>query len=90
MMLKLIILKSLPTVFLLGDVVELDEEPSYLIQNCHLVSDEGLRKYPYYSDQDDVFIASEDVLTVVDPSPAVAKKYLVMLESKTDKKDTDE
>ena len=54
MMLKLIILKSHPKVFLLGDVVELDEEPSYLLQNCHEVTGHGLSKYPPYSDQDDL------------------------------------
>ena len=88
-MLKLIILKSHPKVFLLGDVVELDEEPSYLLQNCHEVTCQVLSKYPPNTDQDDLFLESTDILTVVDPSPAIAKKYLVMLESK-DKKAKDE
>ncbi len=84
-MLKLIILKSHPKVFLLGDVVELDEEPSYLLQNCHEVTGHGIVKYPPYSDQDDLFLESTDVMTVVDPSPAIARDYLVMLESKEKK-----
>ena len=46
--------------------------------------------FPYYSDQDDLFIDSTDVLTVVDPSAKVAKQYLVMLESKEKKTDKNE
>ena len=84
-MLKLIILKSHPKVFLLGDVVELDEEPSYLLQNCHEVTGHGIVKYPPYTDQDDLFLESTDVMTVVDPSPAIARDYLVMLASKEKK-----
>lgn len=90
MMLKLIILKYHPKVSLLGDLVEMDEEPSFLIQNCHEVTEDGLKKFPYYSDQDDLFIESTDVLTVVDPSAKVAKQYLVMLESKEKKTDKNE
>ena len=83
MQIALIILKS--GIHLITKAEQLDEEPSYLLRNCHEVTGHGLSKYPPYSDQDDLFLESTDVLTVVDPSPAIAKKYLVMLESK-DKK----
>ena len=75
-MLKLIILKRHPTTYLLGKITELDEEPSLLLEDCYYVDPEGaLDKYPLHTDQRDVFLTSDQVLTILDPSAVIAEKY---------------
>ena len=75
-MLKLIILKHHPTTYLLGKITELDEEPSLLIENCYYVTPEGvLQEYPLHSSQRDIFLTSDDVMTILDPSLVVTKLY---------------
>lgn len=59
--------------YLLGKVTELDEEPSYLIEQCYKVVGDGqLEQYPLYTDQRYMFLTSDVVLSIVDPSPKVA------------------
>tara|TARA_B100000579_G_scaffold2021_1_gene1564 strand:- start:1345 stop:1551 length:207 start_codon:yes stop_codon:yes gene_type:complete len=61
---------------LLGKITELDEEPSLLLENCYYVDPEGaLDKYPLHTDQRDVFLTSDQVLTILDPSAVIAEKY---------------
>ena len=75
-MLKLIILKHHPTTYLLGKITELAEEPSLLIENCYYVTPEGvLQEYPLHSSQRDIFLTSDDVMTILDPSLTVTKLY---------------
>ena len=75
-MLKLIILKHLPTTYLLGKITEMDEEPSLLIENCYYVNPEGtLEEYPLHSSQRDIFLTNEDVMTIMDPSLTITKLY---------------
>ena len=75
-MLKLIILKHHPTTYLLGKITELDEEPSLLIENCYSVTPEvTLQEYPLHSSQRDIFLTSDDVMTILDPSLTVTKLY---------------
>ena len=75
-MLKLIILKHYPTTYLLGKITELDEEPNLLIEECYYVTPEGdLEEYPLHSSQRDIFLTSEDVMTILDPSLTVTKLY---------------
>lgn len=78
---KLIILKHHPQTYLLADVVEMDEEPSLLLQDCCTVTENGIEAYPKHTLQRDIFLTTEDVMTIIDPSPAVAKQYLTVLES---------
>lgn len=78
---KLIILKHHPQTYLLADVVELDEEPALLLQDCCTVTENGIEAYPKYTLQRDVFLTTSDVMTIIDPSPSVAKEYLTVLES---------
>lgn len=61
--------------YLMGEVTELDEEPSYLITNCYKITGETFEKYPLYSDQRDLFLTSDVVLTIVDPSEDTIKNY---------------
>ena len=61
--------------YLMGEVTELDEEPSYLITNCYKIAGETFEKYPLYSDQRDLFLTSDVVLTIVDPSEDTIKNY---------------
>tara|TARA_B100000519_G_scaffold57193_1_gene47737 strand:- start:1306 stop:1542 length:237 start_codon:yes stop_codon:yes gene_type:complete len=71
--LKLIILRN--QMYLMGEVTELDEEPSYLITNCYKITGETFEKYPLYSDQRDLFLTSDVILTIVDPSEDTIKNY---------------
>ena len=61
--------------YLMGEVTELDEEPSYLITNCYQVTGETFEKYPLYSDQRDLFLTSDVVLSILEPSPQVVQLY---------------
>ncbi len=75
-MLKLIILKHHPTTYLLGKITELDEEPSLLIENCYTVTpEETLQEYPLYTSQRDLFLTSDDIMTILDPSLTITKLY---------------
>ena len=75
-MLKLIILKNHPTTYLLGKITKMDEEPSLLIEDCYYVTPEGvLEEYPLHSSQRDIFLTSDDVMTMMDPSLTVTKLY---------------
>ena len=75
-MLKLIILKHHPTTYLLGKITELDDEPSLLIENCYTITPEvTLQEYPLYTSQRDLFLTSDDVMTILDPSLTVTKLY---------------
>ena len=75
-MLKLIILKHHPTTYLLGKITELDEEPSLLIENCYSVTPEvTLQEYPLHTSQRDLFLTSDDVMTILDSSLVVTKLY---------------
>ena len=75
-MLKLIILKHHPTTYLLAKITELDEEPSLLLENCYYVTPEAvLEEYPLHSSQRDIFLTSDDVMTIMDPSLTITKLY---------------
>lgn len=71
--LKLILLKD--HTHLMGAVTELDEEPSYLISDCMMITDGKYEKYPYYTDQRDIFLTSDVVLTIVEPSEETVTNY---------------
>ena len=71
---KLVLLKDRPE-YLIGLVTELDEEPSLLIEGCYEIVDGELVPFPKYSAQRDMFLTSETILTILDPSPEVLKKY---------------
>lgn len=71
---KLILLKDRPE-YLIGMVTELDEEPSLLIETCYEIVDGDLIPFPKYSAQRDIFLTSETILSILDPSPEVLEKY---------------
>ena len=54
--------------YLIGKVTELDEEPSILVEGCYKIVDGKLEIYPRYSSQRDLFLTSDAVFTIVDPS----------------------
>lgn len=61
---------------LIGQVTELDEEPSILIEKCFEIKPDGaLEPFPAFSSQRDLFLTSESVLTIVDPSEQIVKEY---------------
>ena len=71
--LKIVVLKDHS--HLMGELIELDEEPSYLIQNCYKITDGEFSTYPLYTDQRDIFLTSDVILTIVDPSEATTTNY---------------
>lgn len=73
--LKLILLKERPE-YLLGTVTQLDEEPSLLIENCYAVTgEESIEVFPPYTTQRDLFLTSESIFTILDPSPKLVELY---------------
>ena len=60
---------------MIGEVTELDEEPSLLIETCYEIVDGELIPFPKYSAQRDMFLTSDMILTILDPSPKVLETY---------------
>jgi len=74
--LKVILLKNGGlTDYLVAQVTELDEEPSVFLENCYKVVDGNLEKYPKYSSQRDLFLTSDSIFTIVDPSEDIQQRY---------------
>ena len=72
---KLILLKT-RSEYLIGRVTQLDEEPSCLIENCMQVTEEDLLvPFPRFTQQRDMFLTSDMILTILDPSPKVLETY---------------
>ena len=72
---KVILLKNRQE-YLLGKVTELDEEPSLLIENCYqVINDEEIVPFPAFTQQRDIFLTSDTILTILDPSPNLVKLY---------------
>ena len=72
---KLILLKT-RSEYLIGRVTQLDEEPSCLIENCMQVTEEDtLLPFPRFTQQRDMFLTSDMILTILDPSPALIELY---------------
>ncbi len=62
--------------YLIGNVTELDEEPSILIEKCFQIKPDGtLEAFPAFASQRDLFLTSESVLTIVDPTEQIAEEY---------------
>ena len=72
---KLILLKT-RNEYLIGKVTQLDEEPSCLIENCmQVTADDTLVPFPRFTEQRDMFLTSDMILTILDPSPKVLETY---------------
>ena len=72
---KLILLQQ-RNEYLIGTVTELDEEPSLLIENCYeVLGDEEIVPFPKYSSQRDIFLTSENVLSILEPSKKLLETY---------------
>ena len=71
-----LILLSQRSEYILAKVTELDEEPIYLLERCYEVSEEGeLIPFPKHSSQRDIFLTSDVILTILEPSQALLDKY---------------
>ena len=72
---KVILLKQRPE-YLIGAVTELDEEPSILIENCfEVLSEEDLKPFPAFTEQRDMFLTSDTIMSILDPSPSLGQLY---------------
>ena len=72
---KLILLRQ-RNEYLIAKITELDEEPVYLLERCYEVSEEGeLIPFPKHSSQRDIFLTSDVILTILEPSQALLDKY---------------
>ena len=57
-------------------MTELDEEPSLLIEGCYeVISDEEIVPFPAFTSQRDMFLTSDVVMSILDPSPNLVKLY---------------
>ena len=75
-MVKILLMKNGSlTDYLIGKVTELDEEPAILVEGCYRIIDGQLEKYPQYSSQRDLFLTSDAVFTIVDPSTGILGEY---------------
>lgn len=64
----------------MGTMTELDEEPSILIENCFRVhEDQTITPFPLHTDQRDLFLTSDLIFSILDPSPSLADKYKKMV-----------
>ena len=62
--------------YLIAKITELDEEPIYLLERCCEVSEEGeLIPFPKHSSQRDIFLTSDVILTILEPSQTLLDKY---------------
>ena len=60
----------------MGKVTELDEEPSLLIEGCYeVLSDEEIVPFPAFTSQRDMFLTSDVVMSILDPSPNLVELY---------------
>lgn len=71
----MILLKDRPQ-YLLGQITELDEEPSILIEKCYeVLGDEEITPFPKYTDQRDLFLTSDQIFTILEPSSKLVGIY---------------
>ena len=62
--------------YLIGAVTELDEEPSILIEKCYeILSDDEIVPFPAFTQQRDMFLTSDVVMSILDPSPNLVDLY---------------
>ena len=60
----------------MGKGTELDEEPSLLIEGCYeVLSDEEIVPFPAFTSQRDMFLTSDVVMSILDPSPNLVELY---------------
>ena len=72
---KLILLRQ-RNEYLIAKITELDEEPVYLLERCYQVTDdEKLVPFPQHSSQRDLFLTSDVVLTIIEPSQKLLDLY---------------
>ena len=72
---KLILLQQ-RNEYLIGTITELDEEPSLLIEKCYEgTGEDTLTPFPKYSSQRDIFLTSDNVLSILDPSTKLLEIY---------------
>ena len=75
--LKVLLLKNgTLSQYLVGILTEMDEEPSLLVENCFLIkNDTELSPFPCYTSQRDLFLLSDSVFTILEPSPVIVDLY---------------
>ena len=68
--------------YILGKVTEMDDEPSLMIDDCYVIkggNGSGIKidliEYPKHVSTRFLFLTSTDVLTILDPAPAVQEAY---------------
>lgn len=75
-MIKVLILKNNPDTYLIGKLTEMDEEPSLLLEDSHVIESDGtVQVYPLHTDQRFLFLTSTDIMSILDPAPAVLAAY---------------
>lgn len=58
---------------------EIGEPDCRLIKPYQFFGENDLRPWPEVTNQDEMLIQSDSILTIVDPKPEIAKKYLELI-----------
>lgn len=73
MQIKVILLKD--GTYLIADVEERETMPDCVLINPKEIIEEQLHNWPEYTDQKQIFLRSEDILTLVTPKDSFVKLY---------------
>ena len=58
---------------------EIGEPDCRLIKPYQFFGEDDMRHWPEVTNQDEMLIHSDSILTIVDPKPEIAKKYLELI-----------
>jgi hypothetical protein len=58
---------------------ELGEPNCKLIKPYHFISEDDMKPWPNTTNQTEMLVSSESILTIVDPKPEIVKKYLELI-----------
>jgi hypothetical protein len=58
---------------------EIGEPDCRLIKPYQFFGEDDMRPWPEVTNQDEMLIHSDSILTIVDPKPEIAKKYLELI-----------
>lgn len=58
---------------------ELGEPNCKLINPYQFISEDDMKPWPEVTNQDEMLVNSDSILTIVDPKPEIVKKYLELI-----------
>jgi hypothetical protein len=58
---------------------ELGDPNCKLIRPYHFIDEDNMKPWPEVTNQTEMLVSSESILTIVDPKPEIVKKYLELI-----------